>query len=304
MKMVSVIVPTFKRVKLLFYEIEQLKKQKGVLLDIIVVNDYLIDDPTDEIKKLYPDVVYIKVKEKVGPGKKHQIGMLQAKGEYVSFPDDDDYLTDEQFFHKAVDLMNFDSSLSFVSGNAIVKYEDEIDPNKQFVKKELNVKGKYDGLEYLANFQMKYDKPLSSFPTVFRKSVLEEQNFYDQKEMSDVSLYMLGLLGGNAYIIPDFVGVYRVHSRSLTKKKSSPVWIQGVMEQKESIWLKIRDRISHPSKWWLHHFSLSYAFFSHTSKSRLDKFSLLKWGFSHSHKCRNLQIFIIRKALLAFVFNK
>lgn len=301
--MVSVIIPTFKRRDLLFFEIDKLLEQKNVDVEIIVVNDNIENDPTDEITTKYPSVIYIKNPEKVGPGKKHQIGMRIAHGEYVSFPDDDDYLCDNMFFYKACKLMNDDKSLSFVSGNSYFKYEDKPE-NEQFEKHCINVKGKIGGLEYLSGFQSKYSKPLSSFPTVFRRSTLETQLFYDQIEMSDVSIYMLALLGGDAYILEDYVGVYRVHSRSLTKKRSDPTWILGVMTQKEFFFHKIEKKINNPSGWWLRHFELSYSFYANTSRDRLNKIKLLRWGLVHNNGCVGLLLYISKQFLKVLIFNR
>lgn len=301
--MVSVIIPTFKRKDLLFYEIDRLLEQKNVSVEIIVINDNIDNDPTDEIVVKYPQVIYVKNPEKVGPGKKHQIGMKLAHGEYVSFPDDDDYLCDEFFFSKASELLDKDKSLSFVSGNSYIKYEEKLEA-EQIVKDRLNLKGKINGIEYLSGFQNKYRKPLSSFPTVFRRSSLEEQDFYNQIEMSDASIYMLALLSGNAYLLEDYVGVYRVHQRSLTKKRSDPSWILGVMCQKEYILEKIYNLVDNPLEWWLIHFANSYRFYANTSSDRKNKIKLLKWGLVHSHGYAKLKLYILKEFVKSVVFNK
>lgn len=302
--MISVIIPTFKRANMLFYEIEQLLKQEKVDIEIIVVNDDLENDPTDEIKVKYPDVKYIKHAPKIGPGQKHQVGFEVAKGEYVSFPDDDDYLVDSLFFYKAITKMEEDPTLSFVSGNSYKKYEDEEDINKQIIKHPLNVSGKYDGLDYLENVFGKYQKPLSSFPTVFRKKALEACNFMEQIEMSDVSIYLLACLGGNAYFLSDYVGVYRIHSRSLTTKRSSSKWINNVLRQKESILKMVKGKIKHPDIWWKRHFITSYRFYANTSKNRKEKLKLLLWGLIHSHGYVVLYKCIAKELFKTIVHNR
>lgn len=300
---VSVIIPTFKRKEMLLYEIDKLLEQEKVELDIIVINDDIENDPTDEIINKYPFVTYIKNKEKIGPGQKHQVGFRLAKGDYVSFPDDDDYLVDPYFFHKSLLKLEEDPSLAFVSGNSYIKYEDEPNPEKQLVKNKLNVSGFIEKTDYIENIQGAYNKPLSSFPTVFRKKSLEEQDFLNQIEMSDVSIYLLALLSGNAFILDDYVGVYRVHSRSLTTKKSSPTWIINVLRQKEYILKKIHDKISNPKEWWLRHFFITYRFYANTSKSRKNKLYILKWGVSHGIISFR---FIVRlmKEILRVIVNK
>lgn len=300
---VSVIIPTFKRKDMLYFEIEKLLEQQEVELDIIVINDEIENDPTDDIINDYPFVTYIKNKEKIGPGQKHQVGFKLAKGDFVSFPDDDDYLVDPYFFHKALLKMEEIPSLAFVSGNSYIRYEDKPTPEKRLVKHKLNISGFIEKNDYLENIQGKYDKPLSSFPTLFRKKSLEEQDFLNQIEMSDVSLYLLALLSGDAFILDDYVGVYRVHSRSLTTKRSSPLWILNVLRQKEYILGKIRNRINNPQDWWKRHFFVTYGFYAYTSKSRIKKLQILKWGISHGViSFRFIKHFI--KEILFVIINK
>ena len=114
--MISVIIPTHNRSELLFFELEQIYKQKDVEFEVIVVNDIDGNDVTDAITTLFPSVHYIKSSKIQGPSEKHKAGLRIAKGDYLYLPDDDDFLVDEFFFKKAVDLLEKDSALAFVSG--------------------------------------------------------------------------------------------------------------------------------------------------------------------------------------------
>lgn len=279
--MISVIIATYKRKDFLFFAIERLLKQNKVEIEIIVINDNIKDDPTDEIVDKYPQVIYVKHPQKVGLGKKHQIGFELSHGEYINFHDDDDYLCDDSFFEKASTILDSDASLAFVSGNAYKKYE-YLPAEQQFIKKGLNVKGKMNRMDYLSKFQIGYDKPLSTFPTIFRKSTLEEQRFSEQIEMSDSSLYMLALLGGDAYFMEDFVGVYRVHKQSMSLNGSNLNWRLGVFAQKEYIYGQIKNEIKNPEEWWHHQFLLTYRYFAKTL-CRKEKIMLLRWGLIHHH---------------------
>ena len=68
--MISVIIPTFKRPEMLFFEIDKIFEQSYKDIEIIVINDDIENDPTDEIVKKYPQIKYIKHKRKIGPGQK------------------------------------------------------------------------------------------------------------------------------------------------------------------------------------------------------------------------------------------
>ena len=173
--MISVIIATYKRRDLLFFAIDRLLRQKNVELEIIVITDDIKDDPTDEIVEKYPEVIYVKHPVKVGRGQKHQIGFDLAHGEYINFHDDDDYLCDDYFFEKASAILDSDSTLAFVSGNAYKEYEG-LSAELQFEKIVLNVKGRMNRIDFLSRFQIGYDKPLSTFPTIFRRSTLLGQH--------------------------------------------------------------------------------------------------------------------------------
>lgn len=301
--MISIIIPTFKRREMLFFAIEKIYEQTYDNFEILVINDDIKDDPTDDILTKFPKIKYIKYPQKISPGKKREIGLELSKGEYIYAPDDDDYLLDHDFFKIAIEIMEKDNSISFVSGNAIVKYEDERNEDNKYKKHPLNVVGFYQGLDYLEHMQGKYMKPLSSFPTLFKRKVFQDNLFNESIEMNDVLLYMLASLKGNAYFIENYVGVYRVHNRSLTTKKSSFTWINDLLRQKEIIFLYIKDKISNPEIWWSRHVTLTYNFFAQTSKSRKEKFKFLCWIFAHNHGYMNVNKFII-KSFIRLIFNK
>ena len=114
---------------------------------------------------------------------------------------------------------------------------------------------------------------------------------------------MLASLKGNAYFIESYVGVYRVHSRSLTTKRSSFTWINDLLRQKEIIFLYIKDKISNPEIWWSRHVALTYNFFANTSKNRNEKFKFLSWIFAHNHSYLEVNKFLV-KSFIRLIFNK
>lgn len=301
--MLSIIIPTFKRRDMLFQAIEKIYEQTYNDFEIIVINDDIKDDPTDEIVNIFSKVKYIKYPHKISPGKKREIGLDLSVGEFIYAPDDDDYLIDKFFFEIAINILKNDDSISFVSGSSIIKYENEKDETKAYMKKPLNVNGLYNGLEYLEHMQSKYMKPLSSFPTLFRRSVFQSNLFDEKIEMNDVLMYMLASLKGNAYFIENYVGVYRVHSRSLTTKKSSVIWINDLLRQKELIFEYIKDKITDPELWWARHVAMTYNFFANTSKNRKEKFNFLRWIYAHNHGYVKVNKFLI-KSFIRLLFNR
>ena len=296
--MISVIIPTHDRADLLFYELEQIFKQKDVEIEVFVVNDIEDNDATDAITKLFPAVHYIKSCKIQGPSEKHKAGLKIAKGEFLYLPDDDDFLVDEYFFKKAVELLEKDPALAFVSGGVNVRYENPDGTIKKLVRQNMNVHGRIDGGTYLQDFQGKFAKPASSVSTIFRKQAFDEMKALNMKECSDSSMYMLALLWGDAFIFEDVVAEYRIRQRgtSLTTTLSIP-FIMNVLEQKEDFYRLSKSRISNPKKFWYNQIRCTYGLLADSNNRLADKFSVLWWCLKHCHGSISVMLFSICKGM-------
>lgn len=289
--MISVIIPTHKRANLLFYELDRIFNQKKADIEVVVVNDIEEEDDTDRITELYPSVKYIKSAQIQGPSEKHKKGFAITTGEYVYMPDDDDYLIDDLFFYKAVQILDHDESISLVSGNVTIRYENEKYEEVSSVHQELNFSGRVNGLVYLQEFQNKYKKPASTVSTIFRRKSLDGNMI----EMSDSSIYMQALFGGDIYFLDDIVAVYRVRKvkgQSLTSSASLP-FIMNVLNQKESFYYRAITQLPHPKCFWAYHFIATYSLLAHKPNCKNEKVKILKWGINHSHGSFRLIIFVL-----------
>lgn len=290
--MISVIIPTHKRADLLFYELEHIYMQKDVDFEVIVVNDIEEEDETDVIREKFPQVIYIKDSKIQGPSNKHKAGLRIAKGEYLYMPDDDDFLTDEYFFKKAVSYMEQYPKVGFVSGGVNLQYQYEDGRPNEIKRQNINLSGYVDGAEYLQEFQHTMQKAASTVSTIYRKQAFDETDAINMIEMSDSSMYMQALLWGDAYIMDDVVAVYRVQVRSLTTT-ASYAFMKNVIEQKELLFKKSFGRIRNPRDFWANQFILSYNFWP--NKSQCDKFSILLWVLVHCHCSLRLYKFFVRE---------
>ena len=290
----SVIIPTHKRKDFLFYELEQIYSQRDTIFEVIVVNDIEEEDDTDTIVEQFPGVIYIKDSNIQGPSNKHKAGYKIAKGEYLYMPDDDDYLIDNYFFRKTIDIMEKDSKLAFVSGQCQISYEFENEEDNYLKSHVINVKGRIDGSKYLQEFQHKLDKPLSTVSTVFRKRAFDETNAINMIEMSDSSMYMQTLLWGDAYITEDEVAVYRVKRGSLTSTAAYS-FMMNVIEQKEFLFQKAIGYVENPKNFWAQQFILTYNFWP--NKSLHDRVKILSWLTHHLHGSIFLNVFLMKEFL-------
>lgn len=297
--MVSVIIPTHKRANLLFYELERIYNQKNVEIEVVVVNDIEEEDETDRITELFPDVIYIKSSQIQGPSEKHKKGFAITTGEYVYMPDDDDYLIDDYFFEKAEKVFQKDNTISLVSGNVNIRYEDEDNKEIETAHQQINISGRISGRNYLQEFQHKLNKPASTVSTVYRRAALNANMI----EMSDSSLYMETLFHGDAFIMDDIVAVYRVRKvkgASLTSSATLP-FILNVLKQKEQFYFRAKGLLERPKDFWCNQFATTYGLLAEKPKCEKDKLKVLFWGGMHMHGSIRMFSFIIYR-LLRFTY--
>ena len=89
--MVSVVLTTYNRPKLLFRALESVKVQTFQPKEIILVDDSSDKNATDFIKKcLSDDIIYLRHKRNLGLAAARNTGLRHAKGDFIAYLDDDD----------------------------------------------------------------------------------------------------------------------------------------------------------------------------------------------------------------------
>ena len=89
--LVSVVIPTYKRLKQLARAINSVYNQTYDNIEIIIIND----DPNSDIEKfidnIKKNVELVTHKQNQGPSAARNSGIQRAKGKYIAFLDDDDF---------------------------------------------------------------------------------------------------------------------------------------------------------------------------------------------------------------------
>src|SRR4028119_1689353 len=98
-KLVSVIIPTYNRAHLIVKAIQSVKAQSYSPIQIIVVDDGSEDSTAEEIAK-FENVEYYHQDNK-GQGAARNLGLNNARGEYIASLDSDD-IWHEDFLRVAV----------------------------------------------------------------------------------------------------------------------------------------------------------------------------------------------------------
>ncbi len=111
--LVSVIIPTYNRAKLVVEAIESARAQTYPEKQIIVIDDGSTDDIAHRVAA-FPGVEYYR-QENRGQGAARNYGLRMAQGEFIASLDSDD-LWDEDFLTRSIDRLEA-SSLDFVFSN-------------------------------------------------------------------------------------------------------------------------------------------------------------------------------------------
>lgn len=237
--MISVIIPTHNRKSLLEKAIDSVLAQHYSNIQLIVIDDCSSDGTAQFIQQKYSQNSIDFYRNEIGlhAGRSRQRGYNSSSGDFVVFLDDDDYYVDSFFFRKAIKIHNEHLNLAFVAANTFIHYTQ----TNSIIFSPLNFHGFLNGNKYLGGFQSPFDKPHSTFPCVFRKSVLEKADFSKMEMMNDTSIYLRALMNGDAFIMPDFIGTYLVHDSNISKSLNVDFIIQN-LEEKHHVYVQSLER--------------------------------------------------------------
>lgn len=127
-KKVSIIVPVYNVERYVEKCIRSILDQSYQNIEIIIVDDGSTDDSYNvctNLQKESPDKIKLFKKENGGLSSARNFGLLQAQGEYISFVDSDDIVS-QDFIEKLVFLLEETSSL--VSCCQVAKFNNEEKP--------------------------------------------------------------------------------------------------------------------------------------------------------------------------------
>ncbi|MEI0510712.1 glycosyltransferase family 2 protein [Brachyspira intermedia] len=214
--LVSIIITTYNRAELLKRSINSAVEQTYQNIEIIISDNASTDNTEDVVKyymEHYKNIIYIKRKLNVGPSKNAYLTYKEnTNGKYIYFLHDDDYLFDNNFIEKAVDIFEKYPNVTLVSGNVSIynmKTKDYyiVCPNDY---KLIN------GIDFLINtstctIKGKYKELMGAFHLI-RKSELDKNHTFEWFVYGDASIRFYNLLFGDIYFIDSTVGVYTINN--------------------------------------------------------------------------------------------
>lgn len=285
--MISIIIPSYNRSGMIKEAIESIHEQDYKDIEIVVVDDNSSDDTKEVISKLqknYCDISYYRNEKNMGPGYNRGFGFKKSKGDYVIFMDDDDAYIDNTFFSAAIKEFNQNKNLSVVSSNA---YSVNVSLGTK-KKGNIGITGEVDGEYFLLNMGGKFNKPLSTFTSVFKKEALERADLEHMKMVNDYAIYQRALLYGNIFILKDkYIGEYRLHANNISNNITEEFIIENLEERKFA--KKILDARTKNGKsikkWWHIQMLKLFKYYSIDSKPHFkNACKVYKWIFRNSPK--------------------
>lgn len=218
---VSIVIPTYNRKNMLAEALNSALDQDYPNLEIIVT-DNASTDGTQELMIRYAKdirVQYTRHEKNMGAGFNFTNGYTNlATGEYVLLLNDDDYLIDNSYISKAIDLIMQDPSIVLVHANCkLVNVDTEEVELTNFKCGQV-----INGLDYFLNYEhAAYPHIVGTVTTLMRRDVLLQRKVLKvAADMvgGDMITYLFFMLWGkgNIGVIKDYVGVYRIHQNNVS----------------------------------------------------------------------------------------
>lgn len=204
-KRFSIIIPTYNVEKYIERCIESVKNQTFNSYEIIII-DSVSSDNTVEISKKYvsDNIRFFQQKENAGPGGARNVGLNEAKGEYIIFLDADDYLNNNMVLEKLNNTISSNKPdvvyMGFqISGNR----EELVIPTPENCTKK---------------YKAALDKYANVWSKCWRRDLIEKNNirFQEGRYYEDILFLYKSVMKSEDYLIAD----YPVHTYISGRKNS------------------------------------------------------------------------------------
>lgn len=208
-KLVSVIIPTHNRADLIVETIKSIQDQSFKNIEIIVVDNGSTDNTCEVIKSVnYSNIKYFKMENSGGPAGPRNLGIREAKGDYIAFLDSDDlWLPDK--LAKQVEILDNFSDIGLVYCNASY-FGTDYYGNSTIVKKG------YSGDVFEKLIEKNFVPTLS---VICRREVFKIVGLFDESKriraVEDYELWMRISKNFKFHYINQVLCKYRLHSQNL-----------------------------------------------------------------------------------------
>lgn len=156
--LISVIVPAYNAEKTIKKSVNSILNQTYKNIELIVVNDGSSDNTEKVIKEIEDNRIKLISKKNEGPSIARNVGIREAKGDYITFLDADDYLNDS-IFSKLVSIIK-NEKYDVVLFKTIMEINGKREDNCKFSSFEFDEKEKSLLIKSIYNKFEKYNEIL------------------------------------------------------------------------------------------------------------------------------------------------
>jgi glycosyltransferase involved in cell wall biosynthesis len=267
--LVSIMIPTYNQAEFLPVAVQSALDQDYVNLEVVISDD-CSDDRTGEVLKRFEEDRRVRVfrnSENLGRVKNYRKTLYDyARGKFVLNLDGDDFLCDNKWISKAIEVLNSDSDVVLACAR-----KQNLDIDGQLVTPAVSNTGfprimsGFDAFLALKNEDLQ--TPHSA--TIYKRSVAKNIGFYSYDIVSSdwESIHRL-VLCGNVAVFDDVVSVWREHGSNASQNLRVDQRIQNITRDLNSfVFARSLGFPKKECKDWLRNM---------LSKSLMDSYSLLK----------------------------
>lgn len=201
---VSIIIPTYNRVKMLERSIESVFGQTYTDWELIVIDDASTDETQERMIKLSekePSVIYMRIPKIEGKGISEylNIGLRNARGEYIARIDDDDYWCHKDKLKLQVEFLDNNPDYVITGGGGIIV---DSSGNELFKYFKNETDNEIREFALLSN-------PFSHATVMFRKeTALKLGGYSNLKHVEDMELWLRMGMEGKMYNFKEYFITY------------------------------------------------------------------------------------------------
>ena len=239
--LVSIIVPTFKRPKLLALTLQSIEKQTFQNFEIFVVDDGSPGTEAKDVCALFQKVFYFKIENTGGPSAPRNFAIRKCRGKYIAFVDDDDLWLPEKL-EKQVAILEKYSDFGLVHGPCEV-----IEQSGKKTGETIGRPGRPDVKHGDVKLRMAGNWTLMTPTVMIRKQVLEKVGSFNETMPpagEDTEFWTRCSFYTKFYYFDEPLVQYRRHSRNISSNNKMylhlPLYLFAfIVEEKEK---KIIDK--------------------------------------------------------------
>ncbi|MBK7159059.1 MAG: glycosyltransferase family 2 protein [Ignavibacteria bacterium] len=261
---VSIIIPTYNRVKMLEKSIESVFAQSYKDWELIIIDDASNDETEERMKQLSSrekSVRYMRIPKIEGKGISEylNIGLRNSKGEYIARIDDDDFWCHKDKLKMQVEFLDENPEYVVVGGGVILVDENGTELFR-YLKKETD--------EEIRRFAL-FSNPFTHATVMFRKETAMKLGGYRiMKHVEDMELWLRMGKVGKLYNMKEYFITYMTagQNKSFLQQRENSRTVVDVVKMHGKHYPNFRKAYT------LNYIQYSYSFLPVFIKKHLQSF--------------------------------